>query len=156
VTLHRIIILAVALLASSIDAQRTVTQDDVVRGINVATRQIIVITPSLEGKRQADALLVAARVRGVKVFILADTSIHGGNRVQSLSLVDGIQVRSLKGLRENTVILDNKILVTGPEATNQANPLEPRPTTAHTASGALTRALKVFQRLWTSAKPFQL
>lgn len=137
-------------------AQRTTTEDDVARAINAARDQIIVLAPTLTGKRQANGLLVAARVRGVKVYILSDTTIQGGNRVQSLSLMDGIQVRTLKNLRENTMILDNRVLVTGPEATGEGNPLEPQSTRVYTDATILKRALGAFSSLWKTAKPFTL
>lgn len=156
---HLLIALAALLTLSAApnsSAQRTASEDDVARAINAAKQQIIVLAPSLTGRRQANGLLVAARVRGVKVYILSDTSIQGGNRVQSLSLMDGIQVRTLRNLRENTMILDNRVLVTGPEATGEANPLEPQSTRVYTDAAILNKALGAFSRLWKTAKPFNL
>ncbi len=157
-----LIVLATAIL-SGVFAQnlagyhRLGTPQAVGATLYTASREILLISPSLRSKDVAEALRKSAVERGVTIFVIADARLinEPSGYLGSLSFLENVHVRLVQGLTSSRAIIDRSILVSGSLLFDVPNPLETKPTFAATDAQITASTVTWFNRIWSTAKPYK-
>jgi sugar-specific transcriptional regulator TrmB len=122
-----------------------------------ASREILIISPSLRSKDIAEALRKSALERGVTIFVIADALLvdEPAGYLGGLSLLKNVHVRLVQGLTSSRAIIDRTILVSGSLLFDVPNPLESKPTFAATDPQATSSTINWFNRVWRTAAPYK-
>lgn len=137
--------------------QRLGTPQAVSATLYSASREILIVSPSIRSKDVAEALRKAALERGVTIFVIADARLVGepAGYLSGLSLLENVHVRLVQGLTSSRATIDRTIVVSGPLLFDSPNPLENRPTFAATDPQATATTVAWFNRVWSTAKPYK-
>lgn len=150
---------AAALLGSGLATpQRTIgSAREVGDGVASAASEVMLVTPFLRSKEVAESLRKVATQRGVRVYVLADVQYiqEGGSFLNGLSMVKGIQIRLLRGLKDSRATIDRKSTITGPLLADQASLLNPGMTTLIQEPRMVQAASAWFSRAWATATPYK-
>ena len=133
------------------------TSEMVGNALYASSRQIVIAIPSIRSKAIAEGLRRAAVERNVRVFILADAFqvSEATSFIPSLSLLPGVSVKVLTGIRQSQAVMDGQVLVQGPLLYDISGPLETRDTIADTNPYHTRAAAAWFNRNWKKAKSFK-
>jgi hypothetical protein len=133
------------------------TSEIVGNALYASSRQIVIAIPSIRNKAVAEGLRRAAVERNVRIFILADAYqvSEATSYIPGLSLLPGVSVKVLTGLRQSQAVMDGQVLVQGPLLYDISGPLETRDTIADTNPYHTRAAAAWFSRNWKKAKTFK-
>ncbi len=133
------------------------TSEMVGNALYASSRQIVIVIPSIRNKAVAEGLRRAAVERNVRIFILADAYqiSEATSFIPSLSLLPGVSVKVLTGVRQSQAVMDGQVLVQGPLLYDISGPLETRDTVADTNPYHTRAAAAWFNRNWKKAKTFK-
>ncbi len=138
-------------------AQRLGTPQAVGAALYTASREILIVTPSIRSKDVAEALRKTAVERGIAIFVIADARLinEPAGYLSGLSLLEKIQVRLVQGLTSSQALIDRNVMISGPLLFDGPNPLEKRPTVAATDAEVNNRTVTWFNQVWKTAKPYK-
>jgi hypothetical protein len=133
------------------------TSEIVGNALYTSSREIVMVVPSIRNKAIAEGLRRAAVERNVRIFILADAYqvSEATSYIPSLSLLPGVSVKVLRGIRQTQAIMDSQVLLEGPLLYDISGPLETRNTVADTSPYRARAAAAWFSRNWKKAKIFK-
>lgn len=133
------------------------TSEIVGNALYTSSRQIVIVIPSIRSKAIAEGLRRAAVERNVRIFILADAYqvSEATSYIPSLSLLPGVSVKVLTGVRQSQAVMDGQVLLEGPLLYDISGPLETRDTIADTNPYHARAAGAWFNRNWKKAKSFK-
>jgi hypothetical protein len=154
-----VVLLSCFLLSTALAQQALGSAEKVGQVLFSATKEIMIIAPSIRSKAVADAIRRAAVDRGVTIYILADAAFitEPAGYLGGLSRLPKVQVKLMRGIPDNEVkaVIDRQVIVQGPLLVDVSSPLNTKPTTALQSPQKSNNAAARFIQIWQKAKVYR-